>query len=179
MQWATSSIKSCGSTASLDLTRGCLRLGEEEVELRPKAFEVLRYLAVHAGTLVPKQDLYAAVAKHNDLRRLAGAVRPRPAPEARRPRASPDQDRVAPQLPPGCHAAHGRGSTGARSCRLFRATFGQRAARGARVGVPTDRRHPNEGPAASRTEPAHAGRRLSSPHWRGGEHASVAARAGR
>src|SRR5262245_606807 len=46
---------------ALDLARGCLRLGEQEVELRPKAFEVLRYLAVHAGALVPKQDLYAAV----------------------------------------------------------------------------------------------------------------------
>jgi formylglycine-generating enzyme required for sulfatase activity/DNA-binding winged helix-turn-helix (wHTH) protein len=46
---------------ALDLARGCLRLGEQEIELRPKAFEVLRYLAVHAGALVPKQDLYAAV----------------------------------------------------------------------------------------------------------------------
>jgi formylglycine-generating enzyme required for sulfatase activity len=45
----------------LDLTRACLRLGDREIELRPKAFEVLRHLAVNAGALVPKQDLYAAV----------------------------------------------------------------------------------------------------------------------
>jgi formylglycine-generating enzyme required for sulfatase activity/DNA-binding winged helix-turn-helix (wHTH) protein len=45
----------------LDLTRACLRLGDREIELRPKAFEVLRHLAVNAGALVPKRDLYAAV----------------------------------------------------------------------------------------------------------------------
>jgi formylglycine-generating enzyme required for sulfatase activity/DNA-binding winged helix-turn-helix (wHTH) protein len=46
---------------ALDLTRGCLRCGEQEVALRPKAFEMLRYLAENAGRLVSKQDLYEAV----------------------------------------------------------------------------------------------------------------------
>lgn len=51
----------CFDRFGLDLTRACLRLGDREIELRPKAFEVLRHLAVNAGVLVPKQDLYAAV----------------------------------------------------------------------------------------------------------------------
>src|SRR5262245_42393023 len=46
---------------ALDLTRGCLRLGDQEIELRPKAFDVLHHLAANAGVLVLKQDLYDAV----------------------------------------------------------------------------------------------------------------------
>src|SRR5438045_2889312 len=45
----------------LDLTRGCLRAGEREVHLRPKAFRLLTYLALNAGRLVPKQELLDAV----------------------------------------------------------------------------------------------------------------------
>jgi class 3 adenylate cyclase/tetratricopeptide (TPR) repeat protein len=45
----------------LDLTRGCLRAGEQEIGLRPKAFQLLTYLAVNAGRLVPKQELVDAV----------------------------------------------------------------------------------------------------------------------
>jgi len=45
----------------LDLTRGCLRAGDQEIDLRPKTFEVLCYLAENAGRLVPKQELYEAV----------------------------------------------------------------------------------------------------------------------
>jgi len=45
----------------LDLTRGCLRAGDQDIDLRPKAFEVLCYLAANAGRLVPKQELYDAV----------------------------------------------------------------------------------------------------------------------
>jgi formylglycine-generating enzyme required for sulfatase activity/DNA-binding winged helix-turn-helix (wHTH) protein len=45
----------------LDLRRACLRLDGREIELRPKAFEVLHHLAANAGVLVPKQDLHAAV----------------------------------------------------------------------------------------------------------------------
>ena len=45
----------------LDLARGCLRLGDQDIELRPKTFEVLRHLADNAGRLVLKQDLYEAV----------------------------------------------------------------------------------------------------------------------
>jgi DNA-binding winged helix-turn-helix (wHTH) protein len=46
---------------ALDLTRGCLRAGDQDIELRPKAFEVLRYLVENAGRLVGKQELYEAV----------------------------------------------------------------------------------------------------------------------
>jgi adenylate cyclase len=46
---------------ALDLTRGCLRTGDQDIDLRPKAFEVLCYLAENAGRLVPKQELYEAV----------------------------------------------------------------------------------------------------------------------
>jgi len=46
---------------SLDLARGCLRMGEQDLELRPKTFEVLKFLAMNAGRLVAKQELYDAV----------------------------------------------------------------------------------------------------------------------
>jgi formylglycine-generating enzyme required for sulfatase activity/DNA-binding winged helix-turn-helix (wHTH) protein len=46
---------------ALDLTRGRLRAGDEDIQLRPKAFEVLCYLADNAGRLVLKQELYEAV----------------------------------------------------------------------------------------------------------------------
>jgi formylglycine-generating enzyme required for sulfatase activity len=46
---------------ALDLTRGSLRRGDQDINLRPKAFEVLRYLAANAGRLVPKQELCEAV----------------------------------------------------------------------------------------------------------------------
>jgi DNA-binding winged helix-turn-helix (wHTH) protein len=45
----------------LDFTRGCLRLGEQEIDLPPKAFQVLSYLALNAGRLVPKQELLDTV----------------------------------------------------------------------------------------------------------------------
>ena len=45
----------------LDLTRGCLRTGKQEIELRPKAFQLLAYLAANAGRLVPKQELLDAI----------------------------------------------------------------------------------------------------------------------
>jgi formylglycine-generating enzyme required for sulfatase activity len=46
---------------ALDLTRGCLRIDDRGVDLRPKAFEVLHYLVENAGRLVPKQELCEAV----------------------------------------------------------------------------------------------------------------------
>ena len=46
---------------SVDFDRGCIRRGEEEVALRPKAFEVLSHLAHNAGRLVRKQELIEAV----------------------------------------------------------------------------------------------------------------------
>ncbi len=46
---------------TLDLTRGCLLRGLEEVKLRPKAFEVLSYLVENNGRLVSKDELIHAV----------------------------------------------------------------------------------------------------------------------
>jgi DNA-binding winged helix-turn-helix (wHTH) protein len=45
----------------VDLTRGCARVGERNIDLRPKAFDVLRHLAENAGRLVSKQELHDAV----------------------------------------------------------------------------------------------------------------------
>jgi formylglycine-generating enzyme required for sulfatase activity len=46
---------------SLDLARGCLRACGQDIELRPKTFELLKFLAANAGRLVAKQELYDAV----------------------------------------------------------------------------------------------------------------------
>ena len=46
---------------TLDLQRLCLRGSAGEVDLRPKSFEVLRYLAEHAGRVVPKEEVIKAV----------------------------------------------------------------------------------------------------------------------
>ena len=46
---------------TLDLRRGCLQLGDREIELRPKSFEILRYLVENAGRLVSKDELIKAV----------------------------------------------------------------------------------------------------------------------
>jgi len=46
---------------TLDLTRGCLLRETEEIKLRPKSFEVLKYLAENGGRLVTKDELIEAV----------------------------------------------------------------------------------------------------------------------
>jgi adenylate cyclase len=46
---------------TLDLTRGCLRVGSREVALRPKSFAVLCYLLENAGRLVSKEELLESV----------------------------------------------------------------------------------------------------------------------
>jgi DNA-binding winged helix-turn-helix (wHTH) protein len=46
---------------SLDFARGCLRAGEQDIELRPKSFEVLCYLVRNAERLVAKQELLDAI----------------------------------------------------------------------------------------------------------------------
>src|SRR5262245_35165455 len=46
---------------ALDLARGRLRSGDRELELRPKTFKVLHHLVKHAGRLVTKEELQAAV----------------------------------------------------------------------------------------------------------------------
>src|SRR2546423_7482775 len=45
----------------LDAKRGCLLDGKEEIALRPKAFELLRYLLANRGRLVSKDELLAAL----------------------------------------------------------------------------------------------------------------------
>ncbi len=45
----------------LDAHRGCLLEGEREVALRPKTFQLLRYLAGNPGRLVSKDELLATV----------------------------------------------------------------------------------------------------------------------
>src|SRR5438128_11603620 len=46
---------------TLDLERGMLRCGDEELALRPKSFEVLTYLVEHHGRIVAKSALIGAV----------------------------------------------------------------------------------------------------------------------
>ncbi|MEP6913780.1 MAG: transcriptional regulator, partial [bacterium] len=46
---------------TLDLTRGCLLRGQEDIKLRPKAFEVLTYLVQNNGRLISKDELIHAV----------------------------------------------------------------------------------------------------------------------
>jgi DNA-binding winged helix-turn-helix (wHTH) protein/TolB-like protein len=46
---------------TLDLTRGCLLRGQEEIRLRPKSFEVLTYLVANNGRLISKNELIHAV----------------------------------------------------------------------------------------------------------------------
>lgn len=43
---------------TLDLTRGFLRESDRDIDLRPKAFQVLCHLASNAGRLVSKQELF-------------------------------------------------------------------------------------------------------------------------
>jgi adenylate cyclase len=51
-------------TCTLDLTRGCLRVADQEVGLRPKSFDVLRYLVENAGRLISKDEIMKAVWPH-------------------------------------------------------------------------------------------------------------------
>ena len=46
---------------SLDLERGCLLRGSQELKLRPKVFEALKYLVLHDNVLVSKDDLMRAL----------------------------------------------------------------------------------------------------------------------
>ena len=51
----------CFERFTLDLQRYALLRGQEEIPLRPKSFDVLRYLAEHAGRLVSKEELIQAI----------------------------------------------------------------------------------------------------------------------
>src|SRR5215475_3324746 len=46
---------------TLDVARSSLRTADREVELRPKAFEVLRYLIENADRVVTKEELIKAI----------------------------------------------------------------------------------------------------------------------
>ncbi len=46
---------------TLDAEKGCLLKGGEEVRLRPKVYEALKYLVEHPGRLIGKQELMQAV----------------------------------------------------------------------------------------------------------------------
>src|SRR5262249_23616512 len=46
---------------SLDQRNACVWRGSEALKLKPKAFDVLRYLVEHSGQLVSKDDLWRAI----------------------------------------------------------------------------------------------------------------------
>src|SRR5215510_8260836 len=46
---------------TLDLTRGCLLRGPEEVKLPPKPFEALKYLVENPGRLISKAELIEVI----------------------------------------------------------------------------------------------------------------------
>ena len=46
---------------TLDLARGCVFKAGEEIKLRPKVYETLKYLVEHPGRLIGKQELMQAV----------------------------------------------------------------------------------------------------------------------
>ena len=45
----------------LDVTRGCLFRGDDEIKLRPKSFDVLKFLTENQGRLVSKDELIESV----------------------------------------------------------------------------------------------------------------------
>src|SRR5438094_203243 len=47
----------CFDGFTLDLTRGCLLRGAQEIKLRPKPFEALKYLLENPGRLINKAEL--------------------------------------------------------------------------------------------------------------------------
>ena len=51
----------CFDQFAIDLDRGSLREGSNEVWLRPKSLAVLRYLAENAGRLILKDEIFAAL----------------------------------------------------------------------------------------------------------------------
>src|SRR6478672_1255817 len=46
---------------ALDMTRGSLQYGPNEIRLRPKSFQVLKYLVENSGRLISKEELIGAV----------------------------------------------------------------------------------------------------------------------
>ena len=46
---------------TLDVVRGCVLKAGEQIKLRPKLYETLKYLVEHPGRLISKQELMHAV----------------------------------------------------------------------------------------------------------------------
>src|SRR5207248_8013819 len=46
---------------TLDVVRGCVLKAGEEIKLRPKVYETLKYLVEHPGQLIGKQELMQVV----------------------------------------------------------------------------------------------------------------------
>ena len=46
---------------TLDVAKGCVFKGKEEIKLRPKVYDALKYLVANPGRLVGKQELMQAV----------------------------------------------------------------------------------------------------------------------
>src|SRR5262247_4437848 len=46
---------------TLDINRGCLMRGRDELKLRPKSFKTLTYLVENRGRLVSKEELIGAI----------------------------------------------------------------------------------------------------------------------
>src|SRR5690348_17439572 len=46
---------------TLDVARGCVLRGGEEIKLRPKVYEALKYLVENPGRLIGKQELIEAL----------------------------------------------------------------------------------------------------------------------
>jgi len=57
----TSSLNYQFGEFTLDIVRGCVLKAGEEVKLRPKVYETLKYLVKHPGRLIGKQELMQAV----------------------------------------------------------------------------------------------------------------------
>ncbi|PYS64203.1 MAG: hypothetical protein DMF74_07720 [Acidobacteria bacterium] len=51
----------CFDGFTLDLTRGCLLRGTQEIKLRPKPFEALKYLVENPGRLISKTELIEVI----------------------------------------------------------------------------------------------------------------------
>src|SRR5215510_1784987 len=60
MQTLTHQIR-CFDGFTLDLTRGCLLRGAQEVKLPPKPFEALKYLVENPGRLISKAELIEVI----------------------------------------------------------------------------------------------------------------------
>jgi predicted ATPase/DNA-binding winged helix-turn-helix (wHTH) protein len=57
----TSSLNYQFGEFTLDVVRGCVLKAGEEIKLRPKVYETLKYLVEHPGRLIGKQELMQAV----------------------------------------------------------------------------------------------------------------------